>query len=115
MKLTIKPPQQEEAVYYSDFSGKCFGNYQPEAVISFNFNYGSKYDGDSVSFHLSDEEAELMLNVIKSKLSEDYKKTLNDNLKGQEQSLQDSVDARDYIQSDYYSRSISLLRFLLKN
>ena len=45
MKKITKPKQKEEAVYYSDFSGKCFGEYAPPVRLKLEFGYGSIYDG----------------------------------------------------------------------
>ena len=56
MKKILRPSSLEEAVYYSDFSGKCFGNLPPPVVAKIEFNYGSKQDGESLEFHFTDEE-----------------------------------------------------------
>lgn len=114
MKKVLKPIEHEEAVYYSDFAGKCFGKFQPEAVLSLDFYYGSKYDDQKVTLHLSDEEAEAVMDFIKSKISEDYKASLREKLYDQNENLENSIGARDYNQSDYYINSCNLLRFLLK-
>ena len=114
MKKVLKPSEKEEAVYYSDFNGKCFGEFYPEATLSFTFDYGSKYDGEALTVHLSDEEAELVLEFLKTKMSEDFKESLRKKLTKQNQNLNDAVDARDYSQSDYYNSSCNLLQFLLK-
>jgi hypothetical protein len=114
MKKIIKPAEQEQAVYYSDFKGKCFGEFYPEATLSFQFDYGSKYDGGSLTIHLSDEEAEMVLDFIKLNLSEEYKKHLEKKLEEQQANVGDAIDARDYAQSDYYSYSCNLLQSLLK-
>lgn len=114
MKKVIKPAEQEEAVYYSDFTGKCFGAFGSDAALSFEFNYGSKYDGEVIKFHLTDKEAEEVLTFIKSKLSKDYKKTLKQKMQKNSIHFNDSIDARDYSSADFYSNSSDLLKFLLK-
>ena len=114
MKKVIKPSAQEQAVYYSDFKGKCFGDFYPNATLSFQFDYGSKYDGEALTVHLSDEEAEEVLEFLKTKMSEDFKESLKRKLNKQQNNLDDAIQARDYSQSDYYSNSCNLLQFLLK-
>jgi len=72
MKKILKPSELEDAVYYSDFSGKIL-NEQPPIEISIDFNYGSKYDGCKLELHLDDEDFDQLLNFLKTKLSEDFK------------------------------------------
>lgn len=114
MKKVIKPAEKEEAVYYSDFTGKCFGVYEPETTLSIKFNYGSKYDGETLILHLSDEEAELVLEFIKSNISEDYKKAIKEKLYRQSVDLDDAIDARDYTQADIHANCCEFLKSLLK-
>jgi len=114
MKKILKPYQREEAVYYSDFNGKCFGKLHPEVNLSLSFDYGSKYDGEFLDLDLSDEEAESVLEFIKSKISEDCKETLRKKLVEKQTNLEDSVDARDYTQSEHYTNSCNLYKFLIK-
>ena len=114
MKKIIKPAEREEAVYYSDFTGKCFGEYEPEAELLFNFQYGSKYDGEKVSFHLSDTEAEAVLEFIKSKISKERRTLFEQKLHEQNTNLKDAVQARDCTQADVYNNSCDLFKFLLR-
>jgi len=72
MKKIIRPSENEEAVYYSDFNGKLL-NDVPPVEISFDFNYGSKYDGCKLEIHLGDEEFDEILAFLKTKLSSDFK------------------------------------------
>lgn len=69
MKIVIKPSELEEIEYRSDFSDKSFLGFDPHVVIKFDFNYGSKYDGENLEFHLTDEEAGHVLDFIKMNLS----------------------------------------------
>lgn len=69
MKITIKPSEQEEVEYRSDFSDKSFLNFDPHAIITFDFNYGSRFDGENLKFHLTDDEARYVLDFIKVHLS----------------------------------------------
>lgn len=81
MKKVIEPATNETAVYYSDFSGICFDHFGPNAELTFEFNYGSKYDSGTVKLHLSDEEAEQVLSFIKTKLTKDCMNTFKRLLK----------------------------------
>jgi len=69
MKKIIRPKQHEEARYFSDFSNQSFGVYEPEVKIEFDFNYGSKFDTETLEFHLTDDEAAYVLDFIKTNLS----------------------------------------------
>jgi hypothetical protein len=71
MKIVIKPSESEEIEYRSDFSDKSFLGFDPHVVIKFDFNYGSKFDGENVEFHLTDEEAGHVLDFIKMNLSQE--------------------------------------------
>jgi hypothetical protein len=72
MKKVLKPAEYEDAIYYSDFSGKLL-NETPPIEIVVDFNYGSKYDGCKLELHLNDEDFDQLLNFLKTKLSEDFK------------------------------------------
>lgn len=113
MKKVIKPAEKEEAVYYSDFKGKCFKELCPEATLSLQFDYGSKYDGECLTLHLSDEEAELVLKFIKSNISEDYKNIIKERLHRQKVNLKEAVNVRDYTQSDIHANCCEFLKSLL--
>lgn len=71
MKMVIKPSEPEEVEYRSDFSDKSFLGFDPHVVIKFDFNYGSKFDGENLEFHLTDEEAGCVLDFIKTNLSQE--------------------------------------------
>jgi hypothetical protein len=72
MKKILKPSEHEEAVYYSDFSGKFLNETSPIEIV-IDFNYGSKYDGCKLELHLDDEDFDQLLSFLKTKLSEDFK------------------------------------------
>jgi hypothetical protein len=72
MKKILKPKEAEDAIYYSDFSGKLLRE-TPPVEINIDFNYGSKYDGCKLEIHLTDEEFDDLLNFLKEKLSTDFK------------------------------------------
>lgn len=69
MKKIITPSVKEHCVYFSDFTGKCFGDFGPEITMTIEFNYGSKYDGNSINLHLTDKEVAPILDLIKSNLT----------------------------------------------
>ena len=79
MKKVTTPESKEEAVYYSDFSGKLLGELEPPVVLTINFNYGSKMDGALLRLDLTDEEIEDIIDLIKNKLNtatrEEFKNT----------------------------------------
>ena len=112
-KITI-PFQQEEAVYYSDFSGRCFGEMHPDAELQMTFNYGSKYDGSNLTIHLTDKEAQEVIEYIKSRVTEDFKIHLNKILEEEKATIQQSLESRDYIMGQYTLNSAELYKDLLK-
>lgn len=114
MKKILKPYEKEESVFYSDFTGKCFGDFDPEVNLTMHFNYGSKHDGATLKLHLTDTEAEKILDVIKQNLSLDTKQEFKKRLQDYNNNFQDSVDARDWKQSEYYGNSSSFLKYLLE-
>lgn len=113
MKRINIPEQKEEATYYSDFSGKCFGEAYPPVEVKLEFNYGSKYDGAELELHLSDEEAKSILDFIKSKISDNYKKDLEKQLKNCERQYDDSMQFRDWDSCKYSEYNVSLLEYIL--
>ena len=66
MKKVLKPASEEEAVYYSDFSGKLLAPDRPVDIV-INFNYGSKRDGDKIEWHITDAEFDSLIKLLKSK------------------------------------------------
>lgn len=75
MKKILQPGQPEEAVYYSDFSGKLFKDFVP-VTVKIESGYGSKYDQASVEFHLSDKGLEKLLEFFKQNLSQETKEEI---------------------------------------
>lgn len=74
MKKVIKPQEHEEAVYFSDFTGKALKE-QPPVEIKIDFNYESKYDGCHLNLHLSDKDFEQLWAFLNTKLTEEFKNT----------------------------------------
>ena len=73
MKCVTKPKEEEEAVYYSDFSGKLFRDFVP-VTVTIECGYGSDYDGAKAEFHLSDKGLEQLILFMKDRLCEETKK-----------------------------------------
>ena len=113
MKKIIKPAEKEDAVYYSDFSGKCFGEFEIPVEVKIEFNYASKYDGSMIGLHLSDDEVKLILDVIKKHSSEDYKGFLKHKLEKYDKEYDDSISFRDWSDCDRLGNSIDLIKELL--
>lgn len=102
MKKTIIPSTKEEAIYYSDFTGKVFGPTGPEVNVSFTFNYGSTFDGAKLELDLTDEESKILLDFVKTKLATDNK-----------QKFQKILYTRDHPRSTHNSSFCDLLEYLL--
>ncbi len=113
MKKVIQPKQEEQAEYFSDFSDQSFEGFNPDVEIKFEFNYGSKFDGARVEFHLTDQEAEFVLDLIRMNLSEDKIAELKNKLELAEDDYEDNVDARDWQSCDHFHNCIELYRYLL--
>jgi hypothetical protein len=113
MKKIIKPAEREEAVYYSDFSGKSFGECPAPVTLLLQFNYGSDRDGASLELHLDDEDVKPLVDLIKSKLSVDIKAELKKRINKQQKDFDDSMQFRDWGSCDYLTNSMWFLRELL--
>lgn len=75
MKKVLKPQEPEEAIYYSDFSGKVFQDFIP-VTLKIECDYGSRYDGARAEFHLSDAGLEKVLEFLKQHLCQETKNEL---------------------------------------
>jgi hypothetical protein len=75
MKKILKHHQFEEATYTSDFQGEAMP-HTPHIEVKFDFGYGSKYDGDSLSLHLTDSEILPLLKTIQTHGSQEFKESL---------------------------------------
>jgi len=113
MKKTTRPAQREEAVYYSDFSGKCFGEFDPHVELILDFGYGSKYDGSKLRFDLDDDDVEAVLTLLKSKLSKDAKKALKTAHTILDDKLDNSVQSRDWTDCEFVCNEKELLEKLI--
>jgi hypothetical protein len=113
MKKIIKPKREEKAEYFSDFSDKSFDSFHPDVQIKFEFNYGSKFDGARVEFHLTDQEAEHVLDFIRMNLSEGKINELENKLEEHEEYYEENVNARDWQSCDHFYNCIELYKYLL--
>ena len=113
MKKTTRPAQREEAVYYSDFSGKCFGEFDPHVELRLDFGYGSKYDGSKLRFDFDDKDVEDILALLKSKLSNDTKKTLKIACAVLDDKYDKSVQSRDWTDCQFICSEKDLLEKIL--
>lgn len=107
MKKIIQPSSVEEAVFYSDFSGKCFGEHVP-IKLTIEFDYGSKFDGSFLTLDLDDEDVVNILNLVKNKLSVDKKNDLLFKRDELEQLYTESLDGRDWGHCDQLFGHMSL-------
>jgi len=114
MKKVIQPQQAEEAIYFSDFTGKPFTEgLNPPVELKINFNYGSQYDGASFSLDLSDEDLEELLPIIREKLSEDAKKQLGKKLHRLDIQLEDDIESKCLSACEYTSNCRLIILKLL--
>jgi hypothetical protein len=111
MKKILKPKQEEEAAYFSDFTGQPFGGLDhPPVELKLTFNYGSNYDGSDITFHLSDKDVEPIINLIQLYLNDDVKKQLNYNLSYNNEELGMAMDSRDPTMCEHYISCNNLLK-----
>jgi hypothetical protein len=114
MKKIIKPAEKEEATYFSDFTGKCFGQHQAPVELKLEFGYGSERDGASLMLHLDDEDVKPIVDLIKQKLSEDIKLELRKKLEILDKDYEDSMQFRDWQSCDNLSNCMWFLREILE-
>jgi hypothetical protein len=114
MKKILKPEQREEALFYSDFTGKPLGNMGYEPVgVKITCNYGSKFDGSEVTLHLDDEDLLELIGFLKTKASEDFKTYIKNDLKKLDKNYVENFQCRDWQSLEYIDNNMSLLRLLL--
>jgi hypothetical protein len=114
MKKIIVPKQNEEANYFSDFSGQPFGDlYQPPVTLKLEFNYGSDYDGSEITLHLSDRDVQPIIDLISTKLNPDFKKQLEQEFTENDEEYFNAIEARDPMECEYRVSCNNLLKKLL--
>ncbi len=101
MKKITKPAEKEEAVYYSDFSGKCFGEFNAPVQLKIEFNYGSIYDGSKFTFDLDDNDIADVLLLLKGKLTEETKEALKQRDDDLDDKYDQNIQNRDWSECDF--------------
>lgn len=113
MKKIIKPSTREEAVYYSDFSGKCFDKFHSPISLTLDFGYGSQYDGSKLNFDLDDDDVECLLDLLKTKLSIDAKTHLKKRLRNLDNEYCCSVEFRDWDNCNLIGNNQDLIKRII--
>ena len=113
MKKVIKEKRHEEAIYFSDFSGKPFGTYRPPVTLKIEFEYGSIHDGSGITLHLDDKDMEPILELIKNKLNADCKKQMKDDISDNDDEYSTAIQSRDVALCEIYASTNHLLRTLI--
>jgi hypothetical protein len=113
MKKIIVPEQREEANYFSDFTGQPFDQFGSPVTLKLEFTYGSEYDGSEITLHLSDKDVEPILELIKSKLNPDFKKSLENELIENDEQYFNAIEARDPMECEHRISCNNLLKKLL--
>jgi hypothetical protein len=77
VKKILRPSEEEDALYYSDFSGQLIDPpFVPPCQITFNFNYGSDFDGEQIVVDLTNDESKQVLLYLKEHLTSETKNNL---------------------------------------
>ena len=99
-------------MYYSDFSGRCFGEHSPHITLDLVFGYGSVWDGSRLQLDLDDEDVKEILELIKRKLSPDTVAELEKQRTRAEGEYNDACDSREWFLCDYAHNNIALLDYI---
>jgi carbohydrate-selective porin OprB len=113
MKKILKPAEKEESAYYSDFTGKPLGQFDPTVELKMIFNFGSKYDNSQFNIHLSDEDAEKIIEFISGNLSDDSRKQIQKNLEQLDVYYEDAMDSRAWDECDLLHNNREVYKKLL--
>ena len=113
MKKIIKPAEREEAVYYSDFSGKNLGKFDAPVELKISCGYESKYDGMDITFHLDDNDLEKIITYLKSNISNDFKESITKKIDKYDNDYETSMQMRDWDACDNVLNNLSFLRKLV--
>lgn len=111
MKNIIQPAKPEVAEHFCDFTNQKLP-WGAAANFSISFGYNSDFDGCHLFLELNNEASKELLEFIRSKLSPETKKHLAAQLKKLEENLDNSIQSRDWDQSDYYHNDISLIKYI---
>ena len=112
MKKTLKPASSEEAIFYSDFSGKLLKEFVPAKVV-IQFGYTSVYDGTTLELHLDDQDCTKLLEFLQQNVSEDCKKQFQRELAGEQKQYQQAADSRDWPACDIIANNEALLKKII--
>jgi hypothetical protein len=113
MKKIIEHAKKEKAVFCSDFSGHQFDECGPDAEVTFSFNYGSKYDGSQITLHLTDNEVECLFDVIKSRVTSDYKKEMNILLHKYDKQYDEAMAFRDWDHCNIIGNNVNIIKHII--
>jgi hypothetical protein len=114
MKKILKPAESEEAVYFSDFTGKPIGKeYGPQVTLEISTSYGSEYDGGGLSLHLSDDDLCALLDFLKTKLNKDTIEQLKKQNTLLEDEFDDAVQCRCWSTCDFINNQQNFNKKLL--
>ena len=114
MKKVLRPEEKEESVFYSDFSGKSFGEFAPDVQVQMTFNYGSKYDGAQIVVHLTDEESNQILEYLSERFTNEKRNELKKLLQEYDSIYEHSLDDRAWDICEFYNKCRELIKKLLK-
>lgn len=108
MKIIKQAAVPEKSEYLSDFTGKPIGEDAPQASLTLEFNYGSKFDGGSVSFDLSDDDALQVVRFLASKLGKAATKEAEHARSLAENNYNDNFQARDWDSVEHFGGLLRL-------
>ena len=113
MKKIIKPAEREEAVYYSDFSGKNLGKFDAPVELKISCGYESKYDGMDITLHLDDEDLEKIITYLKLNISDDFKEQISKKIDKYDNDYESSMQMRDWDDCDRIINNMSFLKKII--
>lgn len=114
MKKILKPAEKEESLFYSDFTGKPLGQFEPPVVLKIDFGYGSKYDGSALVLHLDDSDIDVILNLISEHASDEFKKIIVDKIDSANHEYYRAMDSKFWDVCDIWYNVKKLYNKILK-
>ena len=73
MKVIQVPAEKEEALYFSDFSGKPLDLCGPDITLTLDYGYGSIDDGTRIVLHLDDSDIRDVIELLSRKTNTNSK------------------------------------------
>ncbi len=107
--------QPETAKYYSDFSNVEFEDCGSPVSVKFDFGYGSKYDESTFTLHLTDDEVQKLLDVVKLNVSTNYKNKIKEYLQMAEADWNELLQAEDWEFGEQAFNNVCLYREILND